>query len=245
MQRPGRRGHGFTLIEVMVAVALLALVTAVSWRGIDGMLRAQEFARRNADELAVVQTALAQWQTDLEQLASPVALTPLDWDGKVLRITRNSPRVRAQDTPALRVVAWSDRNVDGRRYWVRWQSGPLFGRTQWNEAWQAAQRWSQMPGTTSQLGQDIALLPITDWRLFYARDGRWSNPLSSDQTQAGSSRDGVDGTGSGDAAGYLAPASTFALPDAIRLQLDLAPGQALSGAISRDWLNPQLGMTRP
>jgi general secretion pathway protein J len=36
------RNNGFTLIELLVALAAMALLSIMSWRGIDGMLRAQE-----------------------------------------------------------------------------------------------------------------------------------------------------------------------------------------------------------
>ena len=32
--------HGFTLVELLVAVALMALMAAMSWRGLDGMVTA-------------------------------------------------------------------------------------------------------------------------------------------------------------------------------------------------------------
>ena len=35
------RNNGFTLIELLVALAAMALLSIMSWRGIDGMLRAQ------------------------------------------------------------------------------------------------------------------------------------------------------------------------------------------------------------
>ena len=52
-------------------------------------------------------------------------------------------------------------------------------------------------------------------------DGAWSNPQSS------------TGTPTGD--------STSAIPDGIRLQITLPPGQALTGQLTRDWVNPVLG----
>ena len=37
----GHAAAGFTLIEVLVASAILALMALISWRGLDGMSKAQ------------------------------------------------------------------------------------------------------------------------------------------------------------------------------------------------------------
>lgn len=236
--------HGFTLIEVMVAIALMAVMATVSWRGIDGLLRAQAYTQRNATEQAVLQTSMMQWQTDLDHMSNILALTPLDWDGKVLRITRASARISPADAPTAVVVAWSERLLNGQKYWLRWQSRPIVNREQWRQAWSAAQLWSQGQGSNAQ-GQETALLPIVDWQLYYAREGRWSNPLSSAEANPNIPNNSNTPPANGDnTLQYTAPNAFFALPDGIRLQLELAPQLALSGKITRDWLRPSYGRTR-
>lgn len=253
---PWPAAPGFTLVEVLVALALLAVMTALSWQGVDSLLRAQRYTHDSATHQATLQTALAQWSRDLDEIALTPALPPLDWNGKVLRITRNASVAPGQP-PALRVVAWSDRSQGGQTYWARWQSQPLYDRAQWAAAWQAASAWSQ--GQASALGQGLELLPLARWQLHYALEGRWSNPLSSQQLQSG----GLPGAP--DAPDSANPPSTPnapgnpnthhnlenrpRLPDAIRLQLHL-PGNAgpfshtFSGQITRDWLAPTFGSAR-
>ena len=102
-----RGARGFTLIELLVAISVMALIAILSWRGLDGMVRAQESTRQRADEMLVLQAALGQWGTDLDALVSIANTTPLDWDGQVLRLTRRSSAV--PDEGAL-VVAWTRRN---------------------------------------------------------------------------------------------------------------------------------------
>ena len=211
---------GFTLIELLVALAVMALLAIVSWRGLDGMVRAQEQTRQRGDELLVLQAALAQWGTDLDALLPLAHTVPLDWDGQVLRITRRSSAV---PDPGALVVAWTRRNVQGQSQWLRWQSPPLRTRAEWQQAWQQAAIWSRNPSDADQRAE-MRLMPLTDWQIFYYRGGAWSNPQSSSGTNPEAD----------------APASVT-LPDGVRLQLELPPGQALAGRLTRDWVNPLKG----
>ena len=215
-----RRSRGFTLIELLVALAVMALLAIVSWRGLDGMVRAQEQTRQRGDELLVLQAALAQWGTDLDALLPLAHTVPLDWDGQVLRITRRSSAV---PDPGALVVAWTRRNVQGQSQWLRWQSPPLRTRAEWQQAWQQAAIWSRNPSDADQRAE-MRLMPLTDWQIFYYRGGAWSNPQSSSGTNPEAD----------------APASVT-LPDGVRLQLELPPGQALAGRLTRDWVNPLKG----
>ena len=220
----GRQGikkqgaRGFTLIELLVAIGVMALIAILSWRGLDGMVRAQEQTRQRADEMLVLQAAMGQWGTDLDALMPIPNTTPLDWDGQVLRMTRRSSAV--PDEGAL-VVAWTRRNnTQGAGQWMRWQSPPVRTRADWQEAWQLAAQWARTPGDAERRFE-VTLLPLTDWQIFYYRGGAWSNPLSSAGTPTG------DGTA--------------AIPDGVRLQITLPPGQALAGQLTRDWVKPVLG----
>ena len=43
------RQGGFTLIELMVAISIMALMAVLSWRGLDGMTRAQALTSQRSD----------------------------------------------------------------------------------------------------------------------------------------------------------------------------------------------------
>jgi general secretion pathway protein J len=226
------RAQGFTLIELLVAITVMSLLALLSWRGLDAMVRAHEQTRQRADAHLVLQTALAQWSADLDAIQTIASTTPLDWDGQVLRLTRRSHDW--PDTGAL-VVAWTRRNAQGTDQWLRWQSPPLQTRAQWQQAWDTAALWARSPSTSSQRGE-VALLPLVQWRLLYFRGGAWTNPQSSADSNTSTSTPG-------DAGAAAAAARAAALPDGIRLEIDLPPGQAEAGRITRDWFNPLSGST--
>jgi len=216
MSRNHPTSRGFTLIELLVAIAVMALMAILSWRGLDGMHRAQTQTLARADEVLVLQAGLAQWKADLDAMVELPQISSLDWDGRVLRLTRRSSATAGD---WLRVVAWTRRAGSGG-YWLRWQSPALSSLGDWNAAWSQAERWGQNPGDAEKK-REVAILPADDWQIFYFRSNAWSNPLSSD---------GATG----------APVQP-AVPEGVRSVLTLAPGQALSGRITLDWVRPTVG----
>lgn len=222
MRLKSHTSRGFTLIELLVAIAVMALMAILSWRGLDGMSRAQMQTQARADEVLALQAGLAQWKADLDALAEAPRITSLDWDGRVLRITR---RGSASAGDGLRVVAWTRRPGAGGT-WLRWQSPTLFTLGNWQTAWTQAGHWAQNPGDEDKK-REVAILPLTDWQVFYYRSDAWSNPLSSEGTAT------TPGT---------TPATTASpVPEGLRAVLTLAPGQALSGSLTIDWVRSNVG----
>ncbi|WP_225977822.1 PulJ/GspJ family protein [Paracidovorax avenae] len=221
-----RHAAGFTLVELLVAIAIMSLLALMSWRGLDGMARAQEQTRARGDELLVLEAALAQWTADLDALQAMDQTTPIDWDGQVLRLTR-----RGSGTPdeGAYVVAWARRAVNGTDQWLRWQSSPLRTLGEWNTAWQRAALWARSGGAGNAGAErgETVLMPLQDWRLFYYRDGAWYNGLSSSATAPTPQT--------------MGPTAPTNIPDGVRLQIVLPPGRALAGTIIRDWVNPTNG----
>lgn len=222
-----QKNAGFTLIELMVAVAVMALLAMLSWRGLDGMTRVQSQTQAKTDGVLALQAGLAQWQTDLDaliqlpQVPGAYRISALDYDGQVLRLTRRYlDDGTAAGGESIRVVAWSQRDVNGQSQWLRWQSQPLRTRAELLAAWLQAAQWAQNPGE-ALMKREVTVAAIDKWQIYYYRNDAWSNALSSADEAAGSAQ--------------------AALPDGVRLVLTLSAGQALVGNITRDWLNPTLG----
>ena len=232
-----KKARGFTLIEVMVAISVMALMSLMAWRGLDGMLRSQSSLQSRSDEIRSLQAGLAQWQTDLDQLAELTATPSWDWNGQVLRLTRrtaHAPQTRPEPA-SVRVVAWTWRSDPGRPGggdWQRWQSPPLSQRQDWQSAWALAAQWGQTANDSTRAGQ-IQIHPLSGWQLFVHRGGSWANPLSSDAVTAG-----TPGSPNTNAPANTAPIATT--PDGVRLVLTLPPGPTGAGPLTLDWVRPTL-----
>jgi len=59
------RGQGFTLVEVMIAIALMAVVSVMAWRGLESVTRTDSQLERRSDDAARLLRALGQLETDL------------------------------------------------------------------------------------------------------------------------------------------------------------------------------------
>ncbi|KRU23390.1 type II secretion system minor pseudopilin GspJ [Psychrobacter piscatorii] len=60
--------RGFTLLELMVAMAIFAMLAVAGWQVFDSVNRARERAQFHADNLAVLQYAYLQLQQDMAQV---------------------------------------------------------------------------------------------------------------------------------------------------------------------------------
>lgn len=103
--KPYGRSEGFTLIELMVAITILAIVAVLSWRGLEQIIRARTMVVAMLDQ----ERSLAQFYEQLERDAgsvvdeNEVVPAPISLNGG-LRLIR---RVRLPDQPdRLQVVRY-------------------------------------------------------------------------------------------------------------------------------------------
>ena len=220
--RPAQEQRGFTLVELLIALGILALMAGLSWRGLDAMVQTRETVRQHSDAVLTLQAGLTQWSSDLDALVELPQTPALMWDGRSLRLTRRST-TRPGD--GVLVVAWARRSIEGAGQWLRWQSPPLRTRGELQSAWTQAALWAQNPGENEKKFE-VRIAALDQWQVFYFRNNAWSHPMSSaDAAQV----DPVD-----TAAGQPPP-------EGIRLILTLPPGEAISGTLTRDWMRATLG----
>jgi len=211
---------GFTLIEVLVALALVALLAVMSWRGIEAMSRSQAQLQARSAALARLQAGLAQWLLDLEQAVETPYLNAIAWDGRQLRIVRH-----AIDEDALLVAAWGQaRDAEGLQ-WRRWQSGPLRDRAA------LLQAWNDAPAVLAQEARRgsaaVNLLRIERWDLLYLQGAGWAPAPALNAAAAGT----------GDPQLVEPPAG-------VRLRLQLPASAAVPGLLQLDWARPSQGQGR-
>ena len=65
-----RSQQGFILIEVMVAIMLMAVVSLIAWRGLDSVTRADQHLQASSEQTEVLLRALNQMQRDISLRAS-------------------------------------------------------------------------------------------------------------------------------------------------------------------------------
>lgn len=155
--------RGFTLIEVMVAVTIMAIMATLAWRGVDGLARAHEISAQRLAQVQQVNTALAQLGVDLDKLIDVPTVPAFTFDGASLRW------VRSHDA-GLQVVVWSLR----AGAWWRWTSPPLTQQGALRDAWSASLR------LTGQEREQLQVLPgVASTQAFVYRRNAWTNAQSS------------------------------------------------------------------
>ena len=222
-QTPASRG--FTLVELLVALFALALLAVLGWRGLDGMVRAQSQLQARADQVLSLQVGLAQWTADLDALEALPRITPLDWNGQVLRLVRRSTQDTASSADGVVVAAWTRRTVEGQGMWLRWQSPALTRRAEVEQAWSQAENWAREPSDADRAGE-VRVMPLNQWRVLYFADDAWREATPGDPQDT-------------ETQGAPTPP-----PDGVRLMLTLPPGGPLAGAITLDWVNPRVSPRR-
>lgn len=226
------RLRGFTLIELLVAIGILALMAGLSWRGLDGMSRAQTQLQQRADTVLTLQAGLSQWAADLDAMIQLPNTPAVDWDGRALRIVRRSTAASGE---GLLIVAWSRREIDGAGQWLRWQSPPVRTRGDLQTTWARAAQWAQNASEEDKK-LEVRVAALDQWKVFYFRADAWTNPLSSDSAAVPPPPTR--------AASAAAPTDAV-LPDGVRLVLTLPPNDAFVGTLTRDWARLTLGGGKP
>ena len=207
MRSRARRLMGFTLVEVLVALVVMAVMSALAWRGVDGMLRSRESTQSSLAATTLLATVITQWEQDLSALYDNRSVPPIAFDGNTLRLARNA-------AGGVQMVAWTV--FEGR--WQRWASPVVTRAGDLQEHWLRAQ---QLQGSESE--QLHLLDGIDSWQVYFYRDGRLTNAQSSGGLVAAAP---AASAASGAASGAAAAPTRQLLPEGVQLVIRVK-GQTL------------------
>lgn len=146
--------RGFTLVEVLVAIFVLAVMAGMAWQGVDAITRSRSVAQGSVDRTLRIGSVLAQWQADLRALHTSTNVPGPYFANQITRI------VRSTDS-GVQVVVWSARG--GRL--LRWASPSTTRVAELNEMWLRSQ---QLLGNEEQ--QFLMLDGVSSWQT-YCHDG--------------------------------------------------------------------------
>ena len=140
-----RRTKGFTLVEVMVALVIMAVLSALAMRGMDALMRAKDAALASTDRTLKLNTGMSQFEYDMSQVVdSKVLPRAIMFDGATLRIARRTP-------DGIELVLWT---LQDRR-WQRWASAPVIHMSELTEAWMRSQQWGAISGNAVTVLENV------------------------------------------------------------------------------------------
>jgi general secretion pathway protein J len=234
--------HGFTLIEVLVSLLILAVLAATAWKGMDGISTARQVADGHLKQTLRLQAVMTQFEADVAQVMDTLVVEGLQFDGAHLRLTRRS-------STGVQVVVWYLQ--EGRL--LRWASPSTTQVGALQKYWMSSyQLQGREPGTLT------ALKGVDRWQIYCFRNGAMTNCQSTGNINAASTAATTAAAAAAKAAQAAqttqataqstATAAAVAaavalhqqLPEAVRCTLTLGEGSGFAGAVTRDlMLAPQ------
>jgi general secretion pathway protein J len=153
------RQAGFTLIEVLVSLLILAVLAATAWKGLDSINTARQVADGNLKQTLRLQAVMTQFEADMAQIMETAVVPGMQFDGAHMRLTRRLGE-------GMAVVVWYQQ----RGAWLRWAS-PVTSRVgELQKYWMSSyQLQGKEPGTL------LALKGVEQWQVYCFRRGAMGN----------------------------------------------------------------------
>ena len=217
------RSRGFTLVEVLVAMMIMAILAMMAWQGVDGIVRARNASQSRLEQTLRLNTVIAQWEQDLASLQESSAVPGLVFNGASLRLTRRADN-------GLQVVVWAlypaaDGGTGGGE-WLRWAGPAVTSSTELQDSWLRSQQFQG-----KEPGQVRTLTGVAQWQMYCFQGNAWSNCQSTGNLVPPTAPPGSNPPA----------APRQALPSGVRLVLGFAEGSGMNGSLTRDVaLGPQL-----
>jgi general secretion pathway protein J len=160
MRRLPARQRGFTLVELLVAISILAIVAVLGWRGLDSIMRARSSLTTQMEVTRGMQLAFAQLQSDCEHITRPDVLNgrPYLLIGND-RITMVREVFMENQPSRLQVVAY--RIVNG--ILVRRESNVTRDLAELDALWQASTSDTDTGGAVALQG-GVAGMQVLVWQ---------------------------------------------------------------------------------
>lgn len=118
------RETGFTLLEVMVAILLMAVVSLIAWRGLDSVTRADSHLQASTEQTEALLRVLNQLERDVALRASIELSEPLNrgvddqpWTAPPA-LTVRSTEGRGFRLDVIRVAAAQEGTLQRVRWWL-------------------------------------------------------------------------------------------------------------------------------
>ncbi|MFO2465982.1 prepilin-type N-terminal cleavage/methylation domain-containing protein [Pseudomonas sp. 15FMM2] len=119
--------QGFTLIEVMVAIMLMAVVSLIAWRGLDSVTRADAHLQASTEQTQALLRALNQLQLDVS-LRAGVELAPPPGENQppspdaLAAVTVRSSDSKGFDLQLIRSAPIPGDGLQRVRWWLKGQT---------------------------------------------------------------------------------------------------------------------------